>query len=397
MSVHRKGSKWVVRYRDGARQRSRSFDRKADADRFDAEATRRRQLGVVQTLDAGRETLDAFVTEVWAPTHGVTLAPKTRRNYAGLYDHHLAPHLGHVELRHLRPEVIARWQADRLAAGAGPTAVRQALDLLSVILQKAFESERIAGNPVRLVKKARKPRRVEVRPLAPLSVERMRAAASRRDAAMFSVMAYAGLRPGEALALRWGDLRERTLLVERSVSLGATEDTKTTQHRTVRLLQPLRQDLLEFRLLSGNPGPDELVFPSQAGREWSEAAYQSWRRRSFDAARDAAGVAKATPYYLRHSFASLLLHEGRSVIYVARQMGHDARLTLTRYGHVIDELEDSPNADAEEVIRKARTSWDAPGCSPMFPLSSPRALKRPLSRTPTTQEPPPKRGFRRWS
>ena len=31
------------------------------------------------------------------------------------------------------------------------------------------------------------------------------------------------------------------------------------------------------------------------------------------------------PYDLRHSFASLLLHEGRSVIYVARQLGHDAR------------------------------------------------------------------------
>jgi site-specific recombinase XerD len=30
---------------------------------------------------------------------------------------------------------------------------------------------------------------------------------------------------------------------------------------------------------------------------------------------------------LRHSFASLL-HEGRSVISVARQLGHDARLTL---------------------------------------------------------------------
>ena len=43
---------------------------------------------------------------------------------------------------------------------------------------------------------------------------------------------------------------------------------------------------------------------------------------------------------MRYSFASLLLHEGRSVIYVALQFGHDARLTLTRYGHVIDEFED---------------------------------------------------------
>jgi hypothetical protein len=41
---------------------------------------------------------------------------------------------------------------------------------------------------------------------------------------------------------------------------------------------------------------------------------------------------------LRHSFASLLLHEVRSVIYVARQLGHDARLTLSTYGHVMDDV-----------------------------------------------------------
>jgi hypothetical protein len=43
---------------------------------------------------------------------------------------------------------------------------------------------------------------------------------------------------------------------------------------------------------------------------------------------------------------SLLLHEGRSVIYVARQMGHDAKLTLSTYAHVIDELEDAPRVPA---------------------------------------------------
>jgi integrase len=57
---------------------------------------------------------------------------------------------------------------------------------------------------------------------------------------------------------------------------------------------------------------------------------------------------------LRHSFASLLLHEGRSVIYVARQLGHDARLTLSTYGHVIDELDDVPRIDAEAAIADAR-------------------------------------------
>jgi hypothetical protein len=50
----------------------------------------------------------------------------------------------------------------------------------------------------------------------------------------------------------------------------------------------------------------------------------------------------------------LLLHEGRSVIYVARQLGHDARLTLGTFGHVIDELDDAPRIDAEQAIADAR-------------------------------------------
>jgi len=361
VSVHRKGQKWVVRYREGSRNRSRSFDRKMDAERFDAEVKRRRQLGALASLEAGRETLDEFVVDTWAPTHAVTLAPKTRKHYAGLYDHHLSPHLGATPLRELRADRIARWQAERLATGAGPVAVRQALELLGAILEHAVEAERIPANPTRLVRKARRPRREEVRPLAPTTIEAMRASLGLRDATLISVLAYAGLRPGEALALRWRDVREQTLLVERALSLGREEDTKTRRHRTVRLLAPLRGDLAQWRLAAGRPRGATLVFPARDGEAWSEAAYQSWRRRAFARAARGAGVEDATPYALRHSFASLLLHEGRSVIYVARQLGHDARLTLTRYGHVIDELDEQPHLGAEAAIRAARVPSQFPG------------------------------------
>ena len=309
------------------------------------------------SLDAGRETLDEFVTSTWAPTYAVTLAPKTRQHYANLYDFHISPDLGSVSLRDLRAERIARWQADRLATGAGPVAVRQAVDLLSSLLQRAVEGERIATNPVRLVRRAPRPRREEVRPLAPQTVEAMRGAASLRDSTLLSVLAYAGLRPSEALALHWTDVRAQTLLVQRALSLGEDADTKTRQHRTVRLLAPLREDLaLWRRSASGNA----LVFPGHDGNAWSLPAYQSWRRRAFRRAAEAAGVAPTTPYALRHSFASLLLHEDRSVIYVARQLGHDARLTLSRYGHVIDELDEQPRIDAETAIQEARVPSQFP-------------------------------------
>jgi integrase len=111
------------------------------------------------------------------------------------------------------------------------------------ILQRAVEGERIARNPSRIVRKVKRGPRREVRPLAPVTVEKLRAASRERDAMLISVLAYAGLRPQEALALCWGNVRDRTILVERAVSLGEPKDTKTRAHRTVRLLAPLQEDL----------------------------------------------------------------------------------------------------------------------------------------------------------
>jgi integrase len=345
---------WRVRWRQHGRNRARTFSTRRDAADFDADLRRQRRAGSLAALDAGIESLGEYVTGAWATTHAVTLAPKTQLHYASLYDHHLRPFLGSIALRDIDPETVGRWQADRLAAGAGPVAVRQSMDLLGSILERAFVSGRISENPVRRVKKARRPRREEVQALSPATIEAMRAGLGARDAALLSVLAYAGLRPGEALGLRWGDVRERTILIQRSISLGKEADTKTRQHRTVRLLAPLAADLRAWRMSAGRPDANQLVFPGKDGQPWTLAAYQSWRRRAFHRATQASGLAHARPYDLRHSFASLLLHEGRSVIYVARQLGHDARLTLTRDGHVIDELEDTPRIEAEAAIAAAR-------------------------------------------
>jgi integrase len=345
---------WRVRWRQHGRNRARTFSTRRDARDFDAEVRRQRRAGSLPTLDAGTETLGEYVTETWAASHAATLAAKTRLHYASLYDYHLRAYLGSIALREITPEVIGRWQADRLASGAGPIAIRHAIDLLGSILEHAFVGGHVSANPARRVKKARSPRREEVQPLSPGTIEAMRKALDARDATLISVLAYAGLRPGEALGLRWGDVREQTLLIQRAISLGEESDTKTRQHRTVRLLAPLAADLRSWRMAAGRPGDSELVFPGKEGQPWTQAAYQSWRRRAFNRGIQGTGLGHARPYDLRHSFASLLLYEGRSVIYVARQLGHDARLTLTRYGHVIDELEDQPRIEAETAIANAR-------------------------------------------
>jgi Phage integrase, N-terminal SAM-like domain len=134
-----------------------------------------RRAGSLAQLDRGTETLDAYVTGVWVPAHAPALAPNTRRAYAYAYDRHISPRLGGTPLHELTPDAIARLQADLLAGGLGHAATRKAVHVvLKGILTRAVESHRITVNPARAVRMARAPQALEVRPLAPATVEQLR-------------------------------------------------------------------------------------------------------------------------------------------------------------------------------------------------------------------------------
>src|SRR3954469_7449416 len=99
MSIHRRTlpssrKVWSVRWREGDRNRSRDFDRKRDAEAFDAELRRRRRLGELDLLDAGTQTLTKFAREWWRVYASVNLARKTLEVYADLWDRHILPRLG---------------------------------------------------------------------------------------------------------------------------------------------------------------------------------------------------------------------------------------------------------------------------------------------------------------
>jgi hypothetical protein len=197
----------AVRWRENGRMCSRTFRRKRDAERFDLTVKTAKQTGALAQLDGGRETLDECVEHTWTPIHGSTLADKTVALYTGLYDGHISPGLGSYPLRELAPEIVGRWQRDQLAAGSPVESTRKALTLLGGILQRAVEAGRIQSNPQRLVRKAAPPARPEVRPLAPVAVEAIRASLRPRDLMLVSLLGYAGLRPQEARSLALGARR----------------------------------------------------------------------------------------------------------------------------------------------------------------------------------------------
>jgi integrase len=368
MSVERilrkRGTGWRVRWREGDRNRARTFDRKADAQAFEAEVRRRSRAGDLVALDAGRETLQEFAEEWWRLHAVPNLAPSTLGSYAALWDAHVLPRLGAIRLRDLDPQMIASLRAELTTHGLKPASVRKVMVILQGVLERAVEWRRIPANPCRAVRKPTQRRERTVHPLAPEQVERLRThlleRGLRRDAVLVSLLAYAGLRPGEALALTWGHIRERTILVERALALGELKTTKTGRTRTVRLLAPLAADLSEWRIAQGRPPDDVLVFPGLGGGAWSDDAWRYWRRRIFGPAGRATGLANARPYDLRHSFVSLLLAEGANVVEVARQAGHSPTMTLSTYAHLFEELDGADRTSAENRIRQARRTRFVP-------------------------------------
>ncbi len=363
MSIERvprkRGTGWRVRWRDGARNRARTFDRKSDAVAYEAEVRRRRRAGDLRPLEAGRETLQQFAEEWWRLHALPNLARSTLASYASLWDAHVVPRLGGIPLRELDPLTLTSFRAELTDAGVGVAATRRVMVILQGVLERAVEWQRIPANPARAVRKPPQRRERAVRPMPPLEVERIREhlldGGRVRDATLVSVLAYAGLRPGEALALTWGHIRERTIFVERAVALGELKTTKTARTRTVRLLAPLGADLREWRIGQGRPADEALVFPGRRGGVWADDAWRYWRRRIFTPAANAAGLRSSPrPYDLRHSFVSLLLAEGANVVEIARQAGHSPTVTLSTYAHLFDEAAGADHASAEDQIRRAR-------------------------------------------
>jgi integrase len=154
------------------------------------------------------------------------------------------PRLGGYPLRNLTPEVLARFRADLAAADVGDPTIRKLMSIVQGVLQRGVEWHRLTTNPARAVRKPAQKRMRRIEPPSPFAVERMRARLRQngrlRDATLVCVSAYAGLRPGEALALEWQHMGERTILIEGAVALGTVKETKTRQTRSVRLLAPLR-------------------------------------------------------------------------------------------------------------------------------------------------------------
>lgn len=167
----------------------------------------------------------------------------------------------------------------------------------------------------------------------------------RRDAEMVRVSAYAGLRQGELLALRWRDVdfQGHALTIGRAMSAGIESTTKSGRVRRVPLPDQAAAALDRVSRRDDFTGPNELVFCNRFGRPLNGSAL----RRRYRRAQAAAELEPLRWHDLRHTYGSLLAAAGVDLVTIQAVMGHSALATTGRYLHA------RPATDQAAVFTRA--------------------------------------------
>jgi integrase len=191
---------------------------------------------------------------------------------------------------------------------------------LRMIFSIAKRRKLVPEDPMLFVQNLREPK-AEVDPFELEEAERLINSATGQDRAIITVLIFCGLRPNEALALRWQDVDfgRRILKIRRTIHrFGGIGLPKTaSSERDVDMLDPVIVELEEQRARTQMRG--ELVFLNDVG---GPVDLTNFRDRNWKRILIRARLRARTIYQCRHTFAALQLSRGENPQYVAHQMGH---------------------------------------------------------------------------
>ncbi|MGF1662632.1 MAG: tyrosine-type recombinase/integrase [Kineosporiaceae bacterium] len=382
----------TVGLRDDGKPDRRHVMRRTEAEviRLVRQLERQRDAGDLRRAGQ-RWTVEKWLTH-WIETIAVppTIRPASHASYRVDVVTHLIPGIGAHRLDKLTPEHLEKLYARMQRNGSSPGTAHHVHRTIRAALNVAVRRGHIAKNPAMLAK-APSVEEVEVEPYDVDEVRRLLKTAESlpRNSARWAVALALGLRQGEALGLRWGDvdLDKGTLRVRRgrqrpryehgcADTCGrkagycpgrrtVSEETSTTKsaagRRTVgmpaqlvSLLRAHREEQAEDTAAAGDLWQaGDWVFTTATGAPLNPSTdYHQWK----DLLRQA-GLRDARLHDARHTAATVLLLLGVPERAVMGIMGWSSTGMTRRYQHVTDTIRQSV---AQQVDGLLWTSPEAP-------------------------------------
>ena len=222
-----------------------------------------------------------------------------------------------------------------------PSRINNVLIPLKTMMRDAYDLELLTRLP-----KIKKDKELPAKQICPLSEEEVRLFLAKTPVEYFATFAFAfatGVRvPGELSALKVGDVdfRIKKVRIGRTFSAGELrETTKTGHERWVDLSDDIITILkaeIQRREKDGKLKSDDFLFVNSWGSpiDGTNLRHRVWAEILADC-----GLAYRPLYNTRHTYASIMLMKGNSVLYISQQLGHtNAHTTLKYYSRFIPSM-----------------------------------------------------------
>ena len=354
------GFYWLVVHHKGRRRWKKLGTDKRTAMKAVHKANAKLALGEFSMSGEGDQTVkDAL--EQWHKDYRPTFSASFAQTADINIKRHLVPFFGSMRLADVDERALLRFIDSKTVGVKKPLKASTLLNILSVlrrVMALAVERGDIQKNPCqnlgRLLRKVERQLSDEVGQVNSWSREEVATLleiARKTEPRFYPLLAFllsTGCRKGEALGVKWTDVdfTEGRIHVRRALVRGQLGTPKSGKARFVVLSPSLAETLSELLAerrrdtLSGRWSEvPELVFCSQAGGPLEERnVTRSWDRLRRKAQKK--GVRPLRLHDARHTYASLALASGKSVRWVAAQLGHaNPELTLRVYAHALREEE----------------------------------------------------------
>jgi integrase len=349
-------SLYRVRYRtpEGRQTDKRGFTTKHDAQRFANRIEVDKLRGEYVAPSLGEVRVGAL-GPAWLKRQQGHLKPSAFHSIESAWRCHVEPRWGAVRVCDVRFSDVQGWVAD-LAARRGPTIVRDSHGVLARILDDAVRDKVLAANAARGVKLPPRAKRRNVY-LTAAQLGRL-ADESGRYRALVLLLGTAGLRWGEAAALRVGDvdfLRRRIEVHRNAVRVGAQTDVSTPKSHRGRTVALAALVVDELAAACAGKERNELIWPSPSGGYLGPpSSHDSWLSGAVARCQAADGsFPRITAHALRHTAASLAISAGANVKVVQRMLGHaSAAMTLDVYADLFDDDLTAVAVKLDEIVGK---------------------------------------------
>jgi len=358
VTIRKRGGKWYLFVNFHGRRKAKCVgDSRAVAEQVKRVLEAKLALGDMGVFGAEDKmpTFDRYADQWMKDYVRVECKTSTADGYEGVLRQYLRPRFGTKRLDEIKRDDIKALINDLISKELSRNTVRNALCVIRGMFNQAIEARMLESNPAaRLGRFTRTAKTAETLGVALTATEVQTFLDAANEVCsdyygLFLTALRAGLRRGELVALQWGDIQfgkdesdpNRFILVQHNYVRREHTTTKSKKRRRVDLSRELRKVLIELRdkrlleafLKGKNDISDELVFPSL---ERSILDPDNLYHRYFQPVLTQAGLRKIRLHDLRHTFGSLLIQNGASLVYVKEQMGHSSiQVTVDIYGHLI--------------------------------------------------------------